>query len=140
MNFRKKDGESECDHSCDYLKISDQDDRVWCFKVGDYDYQTYPDKCPMGTGGTSMTMPSHGSGTSPSHGPGSGTSPSHGPGSGTSPSHGPGSGTSPSHGTDFTGSETSPFLGTGSTGERFNYSYYLIYFTQECLPMVHTDQ
>jgi len=112
--YEKKDGISQCDHSCDYGKLSDHEDRVWCFKVGDYEYKTYSDKCPMDhtpTGGHSMTLPSHGSGTSPSHPQGSRTSPTHLQGSGTSPPHVSGS-TMPPH---VSGSDTMPPHVSGST-------------------------
>ena len=84
------EGESKCPTSCDYMKLNDSKERVWCFKPGKYDFKKFESKCPMGTGSTpppsgetpvSMTpMTSPGQGTMPSNASGSS-------GSGTMPPH-----------------------------------------------------
>merc|ERR1711862_1088224 len=84
--YEKMEGESKCPTSCDYMKLNDSKERVWCFKPGKYDFKKFESKCPMGTGSTpppsgetpvSMTpMTSPGQGTMPSNASGS-------PGSGT---------------------------------------------------------
>ena len=34
--FSKMDGPAQCPTSCDYMK--ENDDRIWCFKPGNYDF------------------------------------------------------------------------------------------------------
>merc|ERR1712130_1050959 len=55
--YTKLDGPAQCPTSCDYMK--ENDERIWCFKPGNYDYE----EC-LGSSdvtGMSTTMSPHGS-------------------------------------------------------------------------------
>merc|ERR1712227_890996 len=55
--YTKLDGPAQCPTSCDYMK--ENDERIWCFKPGNYDYE----ECLGGSEvtGMSTTMSPHGS-------------------------------------------------------------------------------
>merc|ERR1712012_294318 len=56
--YEKMEGESKCPTSCDYMKLNDSKERVWCFKPGMYDFKKFESKCPMGTGSNPTDMSS----------------------------------------------------------------------------------
>merc|ERR1719422_1682952 len=52
--YTKMDGPAQCPTSCDYMK--ENDDRIWCFKPGNYDF----DECSGASNMPGMsTMPPH---------------------------------------------------------------------------------